>query len=85
MLELIPAKLATELSKTLSIPTIGIGAGINCDGQVLVWTDLMGLTPKPPRFSRAYLNLRQDMAEAVGRWVLDVESGSFPSAQESFD
>ena len=85
VLELIPAKLAKEITESLSIPTIGIGAGINCDGQVLVWTDLMGLTPKPPRFSRAYLNLRQDMVEAVGRWVLDVESGSFPSAQESFD
>ena len=85
VLELIPAKLATELSKRLSIPTIGIGAGINCDGQVLVWTDLMGLTPKPPRFSRAYLNLRQDMVAAVGRWISDVESGSFPSDKESFD
>ena len=85
VLELIPAKLAKEITETLSIPTIGIGAGINCDGQVLVWTDLMGLTPKPPRFSRAYLNLRQDMVEAVGRWVLDVESGSFPFAKESFD
>jgi len=85
VLELIPAKLAAELTKVLSIPTIGIGAGINCDGQVLVWTDLMGLTPKPPRFSRAYLNLRQDMVEAVGRWISDVESGSFPSTKESFD
>jgi 3-methyl-2-oxobutanoate hydroxymethyltransferase len=85
VLELIPAKLAKEITETLSIPTIGIGAGINCDGQVLVWTDLMGLTPKPPRFSRAYLNLRQDMVEAVGRWISDVESGSFPSTKESFD
>ncbi len=85
VLELIPAKLAAELTNVLSIPTIGIGAGINCDGQVLVWTDLMGLTPKPPRFSRAYLNLRQDMVEAVGRWISDVESGSFPSTKESFD
>ena len=85
VLELIPAKLAAELTKVLSIPTIGIGAGINCDGQVLVWTDLMGLTPKPPRFSRAYLNLRQDMVAAVGRWISDVESGSFPSTKESFD
>ena len=85
VLELIPAKLAKEITETLSIPTIGIGAGINCDGQVLVWTDLMGLTPKPPRFSRAYLNLRQDMVEAVGRWISDVESGSFPSDKESFD
>jgi len=85
VLELIPANLAAEITKVLSIPTIGIGAGINCDGQVLVWTDLMGLTPKPPRFSRAYLNLRQDMVAAVGRWISDVESGSFPSTKESFD
>ncbi|MBM3656230.1 MAG: 3-methyl-2-oxobutanoate hydroxymethyltransferase [Actinobacteria bacterium] len=85
VLELIPAKLASEITKTLKVPTIGIGAGSDCDGQVLVWTDLMGLTPKPPRFSRAYLDLRKEMVEAVGKWISDVESGVFPDAKESFD
>jgi 3-methyl-2-oxobutanoate hydroxymethyltransferase len=84
VLELVPAELAAKITQELRIPTIGIGAGINCDAQVLVWTDLMGLTEKPPRFATAYLNLRDQMTEAVQRWRSDVESGAFPTEKETF-
>ena len=84
MLELIPAELAEKITQALSIPTIGIGAGPSCDAQVLVWTDLMGLTPKPPRFARAYSQLRTEMIESAKRWMADVESGSFPAEAETF-
>ena len=84
VLELVPAELAAKITQELRIPTIGIGAGINCDAQVLVWTDLMGLTEKPPRFAKSYLNLREEMTEAVKRWRNDVESGAFPTEKETF-
>ena len=84
VLELVPAELAAKITEELRIPTIGIGAGINCDAQVLVWTDLMGLTEKPPRFAKSYLNLRDEMTEAVKRWRNDVESGAFPTEKETF-
>ena len=84
VLELIPAELAAKITSSLSIPTIGIGAGPSCDAQVLVWTDLMGLTPKPPRFARSYSNLRTEMIESARQWMADVENGSFPSEAETF-
>lgn len=84
VLELVPAELAAKITQELRIPTIGIGAGIDCDAQVLVWTDLMGLTEKPPRFAKAYLNLRDQMTQAVQRWRGDVESGAFPTEKETF-
>jgi len=84
VLELIPAELAAKITSLLSIPTIGIGAGPSCDAQVLVWTDLMGLTPKPPRFARSYSNLRTEIIEGARRWMADVENGSFPSEAETF-
>lgn len=84
VLELVPAELAERVTAELAIPTIGIGAGIHCDAQVLVWTDLMGLTRNPPKFARAYRDLRSEMGNAIGEWLRDVESGTFPSAGESF-
>ena len=84
VLELIPAELAAKITSLLSIPTIGIGAGPSCDAQVLVWTDLMGLTSKPPRFARYYSNLRTEIIEGARRWMADVENGSFPSEAETF-
>ncbi len=74
VLELVPAELAERITRELSIPTIGIGAGAKCDAQVLVWTDLMGLTPKPPKFARAYRELRNEMSAGVKEWLADVES-----------
>jgi 3-methyl-2-oxobutanoate hydroxymethyltransferase len=84
VLELTPAELAERITSALSIPTIGIGAGRHCDAQVLVWTDLMGLTPKPPTFVRAYKDLRTEMITGVRSWMADVESGAFPSEAETF-
>ena len=84
VLELVPAELAESITSALSIPTIGIGAGHNCDAQVLVWTDLMGLTPKPPKFARAYKDLRSEMIAGVRSWIADVENGAFPTEAETF-
>ena len=84
VLELIPAELALEITAELSIPTIGIGAGNGTDAQVLVWTDLMGLTVNPPRFAKAYANLRSTMKEAVDAWAADVAKGIFPDESQSF-
>ena len=84
VLEMVPAELAERITKSISIPTIGIGAGSNCDAQVLVWNDMMGLTEKAPRFARKYRNLRQEMSAAVREWIGDVESGAFPGESETF-
>lgn len=83
--EKIPSKLATEVTKTLSIPTIGIGAGNGVDGQVLVTHDLMGMTHEfNPRFLRRYLNLFEDMTSAVQNYISDVKSKDFPNEKEQY-
>jgi 3-methyl-2-oxobutanoate hydroxymethyltransferase len=85
ILEAVPASLASQITKQLSIPTIGIGAGKECDGQVLVWTDLMGLTAKMPKLAKAYRNMRKEMKDAVSEYAADVAAGRFPSKDQSFD
>jgi len=85
VLEAVPAQLAEKITAALSIPTIGIGAGNSCDAQVLVWTDLMGLTAKMPKLAKAYRNLRKEMADAVSEFAEDVAAGRFPTADQSFD
>ena len=84
VLELVPAQLASEISAELSIPTIGIGAGNGTDAQVLVWTDLMGLTKGAPRFARAYADIRATMKDAAIAWKKDVATSAFPSEEETF-
>jgi 3-methyl-2-oxobutanoate hydroxymethyltransferase len=84
VLELIPAELATRITNALSIPTVGIGAGNGCDAQVLVSTDLLGLTQNSPKFSKAYRNLRSEMTSAADEWAMDVASGIFPGPEETF-
>lgn len=84
VLELIPAELAAEITKTLAIPTIGIGAGNHCDAQVLVWSDLMGLTENPPRLAKVYRNLRKEISDGVSEWARDVAHGEFPTQAQSF-
>ena len=84
VLELVPAELASEISRELSIPVIGIGAGNGCDAQVIVWTDLMGLTAKPPKFAKAYRNLREVIGTGVAEWAADVVSGAFPAEEQTF-
>lgn len=85
VLELVPADLASQITQRLEIPTIGIGAGSGTDGQVLVWTDLAGLSPHAPKkFVRQYANLREILTAAVTEYRNDVKSGNFPSADEQF-
>ena len=85
VLEAIPAQLAKQITTAISIPTIGIGAGVDCDGQVLVWTDLMGLTAKMPKLAKAYRNMRKEMNDAVSEFAQDVAEGRFPTAEQSFN
>ncbi len=85
VLECMPPALGEAISKSLSIPTIGIGAGAGCDGQVLVFTDLLGMSGRPvPRFVRKYAELHPLMASAVAAYREDVESGSFPSDEHAY-
>jgi 3-methyl-2-oxobutanoate hydroxymethyltransferase len=84
VLEAVPAELARQITASLSIPTIGIGAGSYCDAQVLVWTDLMGLTAKLPKLAKAYRNLRKEINDAAIEFAQDVAAGRFPTAEQSF-
>jgi 3-methyl-2-oxobutanoate hydroxymethyltransferase len=85
VLELVPAELAARITAALSIPVIGIGAGVNCDAQVLVWTDLMGITKKAPKLAKAYRNLRAEMLAATSEFADDVRSGNFPTEAQTFN
>ena len=84
-LEKVPAKLAAEVTKLVKCPTIGIGAGNGCDGQVLVVADMLGMTQGfSPRFLRRYADLNMVITDAVGHYVEDVKSGDFPNENESY-
>jgi 3-methyl-2-oxobutanoate hydroxymethyltransferase len=86
VLECVPAELGGVVSEQLEIPTIGIGAGPDCDGQVLVFHDLLGLEDRlSPKFVRRYAELGKTAAEAYARFIADVREGRFPSAEESYD
>jgi len=85
VLEKIPRELAKRVQESISIPTIGIGAGPDCDGQVLVLHDLLGITMDfSPRFLRRYLNLAEDINSAITNYCEDVRAGSFPNDSESY-
>jgi len=85
VLECVPAELGKTISRALSIPTIGIGAGADCDGQVLVFTDLLGISGKPvPKFVKKYADLNPVITAALADYKADVESGSFPTAEQSY-
>jgi 3-methyl-2-oxobutanoate hydroxymethyltransferase len=85
VLEGIPLDLAAEITERLAIPTIGIGAGVHCDGQVLVLHDLLGLFDKfAPKFSKRYVNLKEIVAGAVRQYVAEVAEGEFPTDAHSF-
>jgi len=83
VLELVPEQLATAITERLRIPTVGIGAGPGCSGQVLVINDLLGLGDFTPRHARRYAELRETMQAAVRAFVSDVESGAFPGPSET--
>ena len=85
VLEAIPRELAAQITRELRIPTIGIGAGPECDGQVLVLNDMLGLTfTQQPKFVRRYANLGEEIAQAARDYCADVQSGRFPSDAESY-
>jgi 3-methyl-2-oxobutanoate hydroxymethyltransferase len=85
VLEKIPASLAKIVSESLEIPTIGIGAGMHCNGQVLVMHDMLGInTEFKPRFLRQYLNMSEQVTGAVKQYIGDIKSGSFPNDQEQY-
>jgi len=87
VLEAVPDGVARMITETVSIPTIGIGAGRHCDGQVLVWHDLLGFSGterKVPKFVRAYAALELEAVEAVAAFVADVREGRFPSSTETY-
>lgn len=85
VLEKIPAALAKEVTESLHIPTIGIGAGMYCDGQVLVMHDMLGInTEFKPRFLRQYLNLSEQVTKAVQQYISDVKGRSFPNEHEQY-
>ena len=84
VLEGIPLDLAEEITRELTIPTIGIGAGASCDGQVLVIHDLLGLSERTPKFARRFADLRAETARAVRSYIDAVSAGTFPSDAESY-
>jgi 3-methyl-2-oxobutanoate hydroxymethyltransferase len=85
VLECVPEKLAGEITNVLSIPTIGIGAGVHCDGQVLVVNDMLGMYDKmTPKFVKKYANLNPDIRNAVKSYIQEVKTGAFPDAEHSF-
>jgi 3-methyl-2-oxobutanoate hydroxymethyltransferase len=85
VLEKVPAMLAKKVTESISVPTIGIGAGAQCDGQILVVADMLGMTQGfSPRFLRRYADLNQVMTDAIGQYVTDVKSGDFPNEKESY-
>nr|WP_214416347.1 3-methyl-2-oxobutanoate hydroxymethyltransferase [Sphaerisporangium fuscum] len=84
VLECVPSELAARVTDALSIPTIGIGAGPSCDAQVLVWQDLMGLTPHPAKFVKKYFDLAGEMDHAVRAFADEVVSGAFPAPEHSY-
>jgi len=85
VLEAVPADLAARVTKELTVPTVGIGAGAGCDAQVLVWTDMAGLTPgEPLTFVKRYADLRGVLTEATRAYVDDVRQGRFPGPEHSF-
>ena len=84
VIEAVPADLATQITTAVGVPTIGIGAGVNCDGQVLVLHDLLGLSERSFTFAKAYSDLRQISLKAVAEYVSDVQSRRFPDPSNGF-
>jgi 3-methyl-2-oxobutanoate hydroxymethyltransferase len=83
VLEVVPAPLAARVTAALDIPTIGIGAGPDCDGQVLVWLDMAGLTAHPPKLAKAYAQLRTGLRDAAREYAAEVRGRAFPGPEHS--
>jgi len=85
LLECVPADIATQVTTEVNVPTIGIGAGPGCDGQILVFHDLLGLVPgRVPRHAKVFADVKAVIVDAVTRYRDEVRSGAFPTSQQSF-
>jgi 3-methyl-2-oxobutanoate hydroxymethyltransferase len=85
VMEMVPGEVAAEVTKAVSIPSIGIGAGVECDGQVLVWQDAFGLrTGRMPRFVKQYADLHGVLLQAARDYAADVKAGTFPAQEHTF-
>ena len=85
VLEVVPADLAERVTRSLSIPTIGIGAGAGTDAQVLVWQDMAGLTPgRTAKFVKKYADVGAVLTDAASRWAADVVSGAYPAEEHTY-
>lgn len=84
LMECVPAPLAARVTRELNVPTIGIGAGAACDGQVLVWQDMLGLNPDAPKFARRFANLGEEIRAAFTAYDQAVKNGTFPDAATSY-
>ncbi|MEZ0064703.1 3-methyl-2-oxobutanoate hydroxymethyltransferase [Streptacidiphilus sp. MAP12-20] len=85
VLEAVPAELAAQITAEVHIPTVGIGAGVGCDAQVLVWTDMAGMTDgRVPKFVKQYANLRAELGRAAREYVDDVRAATFPAEEHTF-
>jgi len=85
VLECVPEKLAADITRSLSIPTIGIGAGVHCDGQVLVVNDMLGMYDRmTPKFVKKYAHLNLEIKKAVKTYITEVKTGNFPDSEHSF-
>ena len=84
VLECVPESLAARITETLSVPTIGIGAGPSCDAQVLVWQDMAGLSPRTPKFVKKYADLASVLSSAAAEFAAEVSSGAFPDEEHSY-
>ncbi len=85
VLECVPTRLAAEITAALEVPVIGIGAGVECDGQVLVVYDMLGMNPHPPRFVKDFLVTGGSILQALKDYVTEVREGRFPTAEQSFE
>jgi len=86
VMEMVPAAIAAQVTEELTIPTIGIGAGPDCDAQVLVWPDMAGMTSgRVPRFVKRYADLRGELLRATQEFATEVRDGTFPAAEHSFE
>jgi 3-methyl-2-oxobutanoate hydroxymethyltransferase len=85
VLELVPTAVSARVTKAIGIPTIGIGAGVECDGQVLVLPDVLGLNDTfEPKFLKKYAEMAEEVRTAIGDWARDVRSGAYPDPDHSF-
>ena len=85
LIESVLSEVARDVTESLGIPTVGIGSGVDCDGQVLVVNDMIGLTPEPlPKFVKKYAKVAETISDSAKKYVEEVKKGTFPSQEQSY-